>query len=130
MKRSAQTALQVGLTLGWRVSESSAQGGTVIPDLVGLAIEHKMLEGMDPSSPFDTAGHTVQDRLDQIAQQRAAITELAAGSGDWLQGLSEPELWTASLSVCRSQVRWRRCVGEEQARQTDKRVRGKARRSE
>ena len=97
---SAQSALQMGLTLGQRVAEPSGQN-YLIHDLVGLAIERQILERMDPASPYDSAGHTVQDRLSELAQRREVIRELQGAvdpSGKWdslagvLQTLSEQDL--------------------------------------
>src|SRR5882724_8699790 len=72
---SAQAALQMSVNLGQRLDGSA--GETMIGQLVGVAIERNALSAMDPSSPYGSAGQTVKDRLDQLAQQRAAIKELA-----------------------------------------------------
>jgi hypothetical protein len=41
-----------------------------------MSIETLALNAMDPNSPYGDNGQTVQDQLNQIAQQKAAINEL------------------------------------------------------
>jgi hypothetical protein len=50
------------------------------------------LSAMDPNSPYGNSGQTVQDRLNQIAQQRAALNELADQAGPLMQTMSEQDL--------------------------------------
>ena len=69
---SAQAVLQMAVNLGQRYFPSSA-GEAVIDQLVGLAVERMALSTMDPNSPYGDNGQTVQDQLNQIAQQRAAL---------------------------------------------------------
>jgi len=52
-------------------------GETEIGRLVGMFIERAALSGPDPTSPYGNDGHPVQARMDQLAQQRAAIQDLA-----------------------------------------------------
>jgi hypothetical protein len=97
---SAQAALQMGVALGRQVAEPSGSN-YLIHDLVGLGIERQILERMDPGSPYDTVGRTVQDRLNELAQRREDIRELQGAvdpNGQWdslagvLQSLSEQDL--------------------------------------
>ena len=97
---SAQAALQMGVALGRQVAEPSGSN-YLVHDLVGLGIERQILEQMDPGSPYDTAGRTVQDRLTELAQRREDIRELQGAvdpDGRWdslagvLQSLSEQDL--------------------------------------
>jgi len=97
---SAQAALQMGVALGRQVGEPSGSN-YLIHDLVGLGIERQILERMDPGSPYDSAGQTVQDRLNDLAQRREDIRELQGAvdpNGQWdslagvLQSLSEQDL--------------------------------------
>jgi hypothetical protein len=97
---SAQAALQMGVALGRQVAEPSGSN-YLIHDLVGLGIERQILERMDPGSPYDTVGRTVQDRLGELAQRREEIRELQGAvdpDGRWdslagvLQSLSEQDL--------------------------------------
>jgi hypothetical protein len=89
---SAQVALQMGADLGRRVGEPAGQT-SLIQDLVGIAIERNLLAAMDPASPYDSAGHTVKDRLDELTRQRQAIKEVAGGGGalEMLHALSEQD---------------------------------------
>jgi len=97
---SAQAALQMGVALGRQVAEPSGSN-YLVHDLVGLGIERQILERMDPGSPYDTVGRTVQDRLSELAQRREDIRELQGAvdpDGRWdslagvLQSLSEQDL--------------------------------------
>jgi hypothetical protein len=97
---SAQAALQMGVALGRQVTEPSGSN-YLVHDLVGLGIERQILERMDPTNSYDTAGRTVQDRLNELAQRREDIRELQGAvdpDGRWdsltgvLQSLSEQDL--------------------------------------
>jgi len=89
----------MGVTLGRQVAEPSGQN-YLINDLVGLAIERQILERMDPAGPYDNAGATVKDRLDELARRRELFKELQGpvdANGRWssatevIAGLSEPD---------------------------------------
>src|SRR6266516_2766072 len=73
---SAQAALQMAAGLGQRYS-NVRPGEPEISQLVGIVIERIALNAMDPNSPYGSAGGTVKDRLDQLAQQRAELEQLA-----------------------------------------------------
>ena len=50
----------------------------LISQLVGINVERVALAAMDPNSPYGSSnGQTVQNRLEQLAQQRAAFRELS-----------------------------------------------------
>jgi len=72
---SAQTMLQMAMNLG---QQSSGMGsGTLIAQLVGLAIERNALAAMDPNSSYGDNGQTVQDQITAIDQQKAAVKQLS-----------------------------------------------------
>ena len=73
---SAQAALQMAINLGQRYGNVSA----------GMAIS-----AMDPNSPYGDNGQTVQDQLNQIAQQRAALNALGQQAGPLLPTLSDQD---------------------------------------
>jgi tetratricopeptide (TPR) repeat protein len=96
---SAQAALQMGVNLGRQVGEPSGQN-YLIGDLVGLAIERQILERMDPANPYDNAGTTVKDRLEELARRREMYREFQGpvdDSGRWssasdvMEALSEQD---------------------------------------
>jgi len=88
---SAQTALQMGLTLGRQVGEPSSGKPTCL-DLLGVEIERKFLAAMDPTSPYDSSGTTVKGRLDELARKRETIKEVRGDGGIWVnQALSEQD---------------------------------------
>jgi RNA polymerase sigma factor (sigma-70 family) len=86
---SAQAALQMAMNLGQRYGNVSA--GMAIDRLVGLVVEKMALSTMDPNSPYGDSGQTVQDQLNQIAQQRAALNALGQQAGPLLPTLSDQD---------------------------------------
>jgi hypothetical protein len=71
---SAQSVLQMIATLGQRYS-SSSPGQPEVSQLVGMAVEGSALAAMDANGVY-ADGQTVQQRLDQINQQKATLKEL------------------------------------------------------
>ncbi|MDB6110997.1 MAG: hypothetical protein JWR69_2747 [Pedosphaera sp.] len=87
---SAQAALQMAAYLGQQVSYSPQQ--PLINTLVGLVIERNALGAMDPAAPYGNSGQTVQDRLSEIAQQRATIKDLNQRSSGLLEQMSDQDM--------------------------------------
>jgi hypothetical protein len=85
---SAQATLQMAVNLGQRYVPTSA-GEALVCQSVGLAIERTALSAMDPNSPYGDNGQTVQDQLNQLAQQRAAFKDLGQQVGSLLQTMSD-----------------------------------------
>jgi hypothetical protein len=88
---SAQAALQMGLTLSRRFSDSTGQNG-LLQDLTALAIQGQMLGLMDPNSALGTDGQLAKDQLAEVSRQNAAIKEMAQQEEALLQGMSEADL--------------------------------------
>ena len=72
---SQQAALELMANLGRRLNDG-APGNMLIGQLVGIRTEKTALEAMDPNSLFGDNGQTVQDRINQLTQQKAGIQEL------------------------------------------------------
>jgi cell division protein FtsB len=72
---SAQATLQMAANMGRRYA-SSSPGEPMVSQLFGIALEHIALGAMDPSSPYGGNGQTVQDQLNQLAQQNTALRQL------------------------------------------------------
>jgi tetratricopeptide (TPR) repeat protein len=87
---SAQSLLQMGTRFGQEMTESPTQ--PLITTLVGVAIQRIMLNAMDPNAPYDSAGQTVQNRIDDLIQQRRAIQALAQQSDGLFQNMSDQDL--------------------------------------
>jgi hypothetical protein len=87
---SRQAALKFAEHLGRRYSEAPA-GEMVIAQLVGINVERTALGAMDPNGAYGDTGQTVQDRLDQLAQQRAAFRELAQQADPLWQTMSDQD---------------------------------------
>jgi RNA polymerase sigma factor (sigma-70 family) len=103
---SRQTALQMAVNLGRRFGEGSA-GESLISQLVGINVERTALQAMDPSSPLGDNQQTVQDRINQLVQQRAAIQALNQQAQPLWANLSDQD-WATYID--RSQV-----FGEQRA---------------
>jgi DNA-directed RNA polymerase specialized sigma24 family protein len=71
---SAQAAFQMTVGLGQRLDVP--EGATAVSGLVGMIIERTALNAMDPASPFGDSGQTVQEQINQITQNRAALMDL------------------------------------------------------
>jgi hypothetical protein len=87
---SAQAALQMGLDLGHRLDRSSQV--TVLQELVGMAIERKVLEAMDRNAPYGSMGQTVQQQLDALTARRQTYRELTTRSDLTLMNMSDEEV--------------------------------------
>jgi hypothetical protein len=87
---SQDTALQIAADLGRRLDDPSGSE-SMLHQLVGLSIETAALSGLDPSAPYDSAGQTVQNRLDQLAQQKATLQTLTAQADPLWQTLSDQD---------------------------------------
>jgi RNA polymerase sigma factor (sigma-70 family) len=73
-----------------RYSDGSA-GEMLIAQLVGIGVERMALGAMDPNGAYDVNGQTVQNRLEQLAQQRAAIRELGQQADPLWQSMSDQD---------------------------------------
>jgi RNA polymerase sigma factor (sigma-70 family) len=71
---SSQAALQMAVQLGQRLDGSD--GPFVIGQMVGMNIEYSALAAMDPSGLYGNSSETVQDQMNQVSQQRAALNDL------------------------------------------------------
>jgi hypothetical protein len=102
---SAQAVLQMAAALGGRYSAGSA-GEAEVSQLVGMWTERNALKAMDPNSPYGD-GLTVQQRIDQLEQQRGEIKQLNAQLEPILEKMSDQD-WISYKD------RWR-TFGEEAA---------------
>jgi len=87
---SAQSALQMAANLGQGYAVPSA-GESEISQLVGIYIERQALQAMDPNSPYGNNGQTVQDQLNELAQQRASVKELDQQVSNLLPEMSDQD---------------------------------------
>jgi hypothetical protein len=87
---SRQAALGMAADLGQRFGSNSS-GEMLIAQLVGINVERIALGAMDPNAAYGGNAQTVQDRLTQLAQERAGIKELATQADPLLQTLSGQE---------------------------------------
>ena len=87
---SAQAALQMDIRLGQQMAASPTQ--PLITTLVGFAVERIALGAMDPNAPYDDTGRTVQNRIDDLVQQRQTIRALGQQSDGLLEKMSEQDV--------------------------------------
>jgi RNA polymerase sigma factor (sigma-70 family) len=87
---SRQAVLEMAVTLGRRYSDPSA-GEMLIAQLVGINVERTALTAMDPNGAYAANGQTVQDRLNQLAEQRAAFRELGQQADPLWQSMSDQD---------------------------------------
>ncbi len=97
---SAQAVLEMAVGLGQRYGGGLA-GDCAISHAVGLVIERNALSAMDPSQPYGGSGHTVQDQLNQINQQKDAITSSFKANEPLLQAMSDQD-WISYVDRIKS----------------------------
>ena len=87
---SAQAVLQMAANLGQSYARPSP-GESEISQLVGMFIEQKALQAMNPNSPYGNSGQTVQDQLNELAEQRASVKELDQQVSNLLPAMSDQD---------------------------------------
>jgi hypothetical protein len=90
---AAQNAWQMDIQLGQQLS-TTTQAQPLITTLVGYAVENIALSSMDPNAPFGNTGQTVQDQLNQIADQRAYIKSLTSQNEDLINEMSDDDIYS------------------------------------
>jgi hypothetical protein len=89
---AAQNALQMDVQLGQQLSAIDAQ--PLITTLVGYAVEKIALASMDPNAPFGNTGQTVQDQINQIAQQRQFIKSVTSQADGLVAQMSDDDVFS------------------------------------
>jgi tetratricopeptide (TPR) repeat protein len=87
---SAQAATQMAIDLGQRYGTSSP-GEPVLSQLVGLSIEMRALNAMDPKAEYGNNGQTVEDQLNQIKQQHENLRQQSEQVATLLPAMSEQD---------------------------------------
>jgi RNA polymerase sigma factor (sigma-70 family) len=90
-EESAQAALQMGVNLGQRFDVDGPSGQFALNNLVGMAIQRIAFGAMDPNSPYGGNDQTVQDQIDQLTQQEAALRKLIKQAEPLLQTMSDQD---------------------------------------
>jgi RNA polymerase sigma factor (sigma-70 family) len=88
---SAQAVLMMVDTLGQQYADPSP-GEPTVSQLVGIAIEKIALTAMDPNAPYGNSGQTVQDRINQLLQQRTNVQQMDQQVENLLPLLTPPDL--------------------------------------
>lgn len=97
---SAQAVLEMAVGLGQRYGGGLA-GDCAISHAVGLVIERNALSAMDPNSPYGDSGYTVLDQLQQVSQQKDAITLSFKANEPLLQAMSDQD-WISYVDRIKS----------------------------
>ncbi len=97
---SAQAVLEMAVGLGQRYGGGLA-GDCAISHAVGLVIERNALSAMDPSRPYGDSGRTVQEQLNQISQQKDALTSSFKANEPLLQAMSDQD-WISYVDRIKS----------------------------
>ena len=84
------------INFGQRYSEPYP-GETLLAQMVGTSVEQSALKDLDPTSAYGTNGQTVQDRINQLTQQRTDIRSLVNQSDQIYPTLSEQD-WISYLN--------------------------------
>jgi RNA polymerase sigma factor (sigma-70 family) len=87
---SAQAAFQAAMGLGGRYT-TPTPGEPYISQLVGVALQQKVLKAMDPNASFGDSGQTVQDQLNTLTQQRRQMEQNASQVEALMPQLSEQD---------------------------------------
>ena len=87
---AAQTTARLGLALAGNLSGEGSP--TLLGQLVGLSVERKFLNGLDPNGSYDFLPQTVSERLGQLQAREKSIREAARFFDPWMKSASEAEL--------------------------------------
>jgi tetratricopeptide (TPR) repeat protein len=87
--QSAQSIAEIGIRLGTQMQEN--QGYLVIGDLVGMNIERRVLEGLDPHDVLVVGNQTIGDRLADLNQRKQTIGDIQSVL-ELLRNLPESEV--------------------------------------
>ncbi len=88
---SADATRQLVLQMGQRLSSSPQFW---IEELVGIAIENRVLKAMDAGSPIDAEGTTAGTRLEQLSQRKSEMKDLVQATEQALHSATDAELMT------------------------------------
>ena len=88
---SAQAVFQMAMGLGARYT-TPTPGEPFISQLVGVALQQKVLKAMDPNASFGDSGQTVQDQLNTLTQERSQM-EQSASQVEALMPQLSPQDW-------------------------------------
>jgi hypothetical protein len=91
-QNSAQASLQMAMNMGQALRGASSSSAALISQLTGMAIETLALNTMNPNSPYGGNGQTVQDQLNQIVQNRAAINGVVEQAQPFLPMMSDQDI--------------------------------------
>jgi RNA polymerase sigma factor (sigma-70 family) len=108
-ENSRLAALEMVAELGRRYSDGGP-GEILISQLVGIHAERMALNGMDPNTPYGEPGQTVQNRIDELARERATVRELSQQADHLFPAMSEQDWITyhsrSTMFGEQSALRW------------------------
>lgn len=83
---AAEPTVVIGLTLGQRLQE---QGPYLIDQLMGMSIERKFLQQLDPQTAAGPGGQTVAERLETIDSAYREIRTLSSGFAETIATMDD-----------------------------------------
>jgi hypothetical protein len=86
---SAQAALNIGFEMAGKMATEPSY---LIEDLVQLAVQNNLLQGLDPNAPSGIPGKSVQQLQDEAKARREALKADAQQSAAIFQNLSDADL--------------------------------------
>jgi RNA polymerase sigma factor (sigma-70 family) len=98
---SAQAALQIAANWGQNFATGTAADEALIIQIAGINVELDVLSAMNPNSPYDANGQTVQDQLNQLSQQKAALKERVPQVDLLMQTMTDQD-WISYCGRCMS----------------------------
>ncbi|MDB6120572.1 MAG: hypothetical protein JWO08_4353 [Verrucomicrobiaceae bacterium] len=108
---NAETVSRSGLAVAQQM-QNQLGSRFILNDMVGIAMESRVLAGIDPSSVIDDSGITARQRIEQLNQRRAEMKELSSTNINILQSLPPRELMSyfdrAKIHGEASALRWLR----------------------
>ena len=88
---SAENLATLGTILGGQLN-SGASGNYIINQLVGMAVEEKMFDQLDPNTSYDfLGGETPGQRLQELKQQKSMLSQLDKSFEAIQPGLTDAE---------------------------------------
>jgi len=87
---SANKMLHAAIRIGTQLDRTNSL--TLLENMVGIAIQQNALKELDPATPFEKSGHTVQAEADRLTKRRADLRATAGDFNKLFQQMSDQEI--------------------------------------
>lgn len=85
-----ESTLRLGLAMAGHLN-SVQDGGNLLGQMVGVAVEQRLLGQLDPNQTYPFVNGSVQDRLSALSQREKSIRQDSQFIGDWVSHAPEQE---------------------------------------